>query len=158
MIQLLHDIKFDWLGNRRIFIAISIVFMLTGLSSAVIRQLTPGGTDAFNLGVDFKGGTVLTVKFKKPPTADALRSAMNKAGIAEPIIQPSVDKPDEFLIKLALEQSAATPNPPAETKPETTNKGQDQNPAAATKTQVNPAAIKAKQALDSFGKEAQTKH
>jgi preprotein translocase subunit SecF len=157
MIQLLHDIKFDWLGNRKIFIAISIVFMLAGLSSAVIRQLRPDGTDAFNLGVDFKGGTVLTVKFKQPPSADALRSAMNKAGIAEPIIQPSVDKPDEFLIKLALEQTTATTTSPTETKPDTTGKEQAQDSTNANKAQVNPAAIKAKQALDTFGKEAQTK-
>jgi len=61
----------DWLANRRIFIAISVLLMLAGLGSAVVRQWSPGGTEAFNLGVDFKGGTVVTVRFKQRPSAEA---------------------------------------------------------------------------------------
>ena len=34
--------------------------MLAGLGSAIFRHETSDGTDAFNLGVDFKGGTVVT--------------------------------------------------------------------------------------------------
>ena len=46
--------------------------MLAGLGSAVFRQWKhPNGTDAFNLGVDFKGGTVVTARFKQPTTAEA---------------------------------------------------------------------------------------
>lgn len=157
MIQLFKSVNFDWLGNRKYFIAISIVLMLAGLASAVIRQSVQGGTEAFNLGVDFKGGTVLTVKFKQPPTADALRTAMGAAGVTDPIIQPSVDKPDEFLIKLSLETTGAE-------QPKTTpvtnepNKAEGQTSATdeTAKAQVNPVVQKAKQALDTFGKEAKT--
>ena len=67
MIQLFKDVRIDWLADRRIFIAISVVLMLAGLASAVIRQAVPGGTEAFNLGVDFKGGTVVTVKIQTAP-------------------------------------------------------------------------------------------
>ena len=61
MIQVFKDVKFDWLARRRVFIAISVFLMLAGLGSAFYRQWKhPSGTEAFNLGVDFKGGTVVT--------------------------------------------------------------------------------------------------
>ncbi|MCV4600386.1 hypothetical protein OFC63_30655, partial [Escherichia coli] len=83
-------------------IFISITILLAGLISAVGRQITPGGTDAFNLGVDFQGGTVITAKFRQKPSADEIRAALNEAGIGEPIIQDSLDKKDEVLIKVPL--------------------------------------------------------
>jgi len=68
MIQFFKDVKIDWLANRRAFIAVSILLMLAGLASAIARQWSPGGTEAFNMGVDFKGGTVITAKFKQRPS------------------------------------------------------------------------------------------
>ena len=69
MIEVFKNVNIDWLANRRIFIIISIVLMLAGLGNAVARQWSPGGHDAFNLGVDFKGGTVVTARFKQSPAA-----------------------------------------------------------------------------------------
>jgi len=107
MIQIFKDVKIDWLANRRIFITISILLMLAGLSSAVFRQWKhPNGTEAFNLGVDFKGGTVVTVRFKQRPAAEAIRDALIKAGLHDAVIQPVTDKPDIALIKIPLEGSA----------------------------------------------------
>lgn len=104
MIQFFKDVKIDWLANRRKFIAVSILLMLAGLSSAVFRQWKhPNGTEAFNLGVDFKGGTVVTAKFKQRPSAEATRDALAKIGAKDAIIQPVTDKPDTVLIKLPLE-------------------------------------------------------
>ncbi|HEY6232985.1 MAG TPA: protein translocase subunit SecF [Pyrinomonadaceae bacterium] len=107
MIQLFKDVKIDWLANRRMFIAVSILLMLAGLGSAVFRQWRhPNGTEAFNLGVDFKGGTVVTAKFKQRPSAEAIRDALAKIGASDAIIQPVTDKPDTTLIKLPLEGSS----------------------------------------------------
>jgi preprotein translocase subunit SecF len=106
MLQFFKDIKIDWLANRRKFIAVSILLMLAGLSSAVFRQWKhPNGTEAFNLGVDFKGGTVVTVRFKQRPPAEAVRDALAKAGLKDAIIQPVTDKTDMVLIKIPLEGS-----------------------------------------------------
>lgn len=103
MIQVFKNVKIDWLANRRIFIAISILLMLLGLGSAVFRQWKhPNGTDAFNMGVDFKGGTVVTAKFKQRPSAEAIRDALFATGAKDAIIQPVTDKPDTVLIKLPL--------------------------------------------------------
>ena len=100
MIQFFKDVRIDWLANRRLFIAISILLMLAGLFSAIIRFST--GRQPFNLGVDFKGGTVVTVKFKQPPADEAIRAALVKQGIRDAIVQ-ATDKPDTVLVKLPLE-------------------------------------------------------
>jgi preprotein translocase subunit SecF len=108
MLNLFQNIHIDWLGKRKAFIGVSIFIMLAGLISAVGRQYTPGGTEAFNLGVDFRGGTVVTAKFRQRPTDDEIRGALNAAGVSDPVIQASTDKPDEVLIKIPLIESQAS--------------------------------------------------
>src|SRR6266542_5242763 len=101
MLQFFKDVKIDWLANRRKFITVSILLMLAGLSSAVFRQWKhPNGTEAINLGVDFKGGTVVTARFKQRPSAEAIRDALISHGAKDVIIQPVNDTPDKALIKL----------------------------------------------------------
>lgn len=100
MFEIFKNINVDWMGKRKILIAVSIVILLAGLASAIGRQFTPGGTDAFNLGVDFQGGTVVTAKFKQKPAVDEIRNALQAAGINESVIQDSTDKEDEVLIKV----------------------------------------------------------
>ena len=147
MIELFDKVNIDWMGKRKIFITISILLMVAGLVSTVFRQAT-GGTP-FNLGVDFKGGSVLTTKFKqdKMPQDDAIRSALQTAGINDPVLQHSLDKRDEVLIKIPLEEDkgvATVANQPA-----TANA-----PEGEKKTQVEIGRSKVKQALDTFGTEA----
>lgn len=137
MFQILPKINVDWMGIRKPLIAISIVVLVAGLVSAIGRQLTPGGTDAFNLGVDFQGGTVITAKFKQKPSVDDIRSALNNAGINEPIIQDSTDKTDEVLIKVPLLEGTGETSTEAETV-----------------NQVNLGRESVKTALNTFGAEA----
>ncbi|MCA1631512.1 MAG: protein translocase subunit SecF [Acidobacteria bacterium] len=98
MVRLFHKVNFDWLANRRIFIIVSILLMLAGTGSAVFRYAR--GQAPFNLGVDFKGGTLITAKFKQRPSAEDVRAALQHAGVHDAIIQPVSSKPDEVLIKL----------------------------------------------------------
>src|SRR5215510_6941922 len=108
MIRLFHDIRIDWLGKRRFFIGLSIILMLAGMGTALYRhKFHPNGTDAFNLGVDFKGGTVVTARFKQPPSVEALRAATQTAGVHDAVIQPVLSRPGEFLIRVP--QMSATP-------------------------------------------------
>ena len=100
MFQILHDVNIDWLGNRRWFVGISVLVMLTGLGSAIFRQAT--GRQAFNLGVDFKGGTVVTVRFKQRPADDAIRGALTAKGLNDAVVQPVTDRTDTVLIKVPL--------------------------------------------------------
>src|SRR6476469_804694 len=107
MFNLFQNIHIDWLGKRRIFIGISILIMLAGLISAIGRQMTPGGTDAFNLGVDFKGGSVVTVKFRNLPADEDIRAALKNVGINDAILQNSTNRPDEMLIRIPLLENTA---------------------------------------------------
>src|ERR1041384_2129541 len=95
MFQILHDVNIDWLGNRRWFIGVSVLLMLAGLFSAIFRQAT--GRQAFNLGVDFKGGTVVTARFKQRPADDAIRAALVSKGLADAVVQPVTDRTDTVL-------------------------------------------------------------
>jgi preprotein translocase subunit SecF len=99
MIRLLHNVKIDWLAQRRYWLIFSSILMLAGLGSAITRQLVPGGTDAFNLGVDFKAGTVMRVRFNQRPSDDAIRDALARKGVENAIVQ-STDKPNEVLVKV----------------------------------------------------------
>ncbi|MGH9943557.1 MAG: protein translocase subunit SecF, partial [Pyrinomonadaceae bacterium] len=92
----------DWLAKRRLFLLISVALLLAGLASALGRYAA--GSAPFNLGVDFKGGTLLTLKFKQPPGEDAIRNALAQKGIGDAVVQ-SAGKPDEFLVKVPLQGS-----------------------------------------------------
>ena len=140
MLNLFQNIHIDWLGKRKAFIAVSIVIMLAGLVSALSRQYTPGGTEAFNLGVDFRGGTVVTAKFRQRPSDDEIRGALNNAGVSDPVIQASTDKPDEVLIKIPLLESAGSDAAVSE---------------QVQQEQVQSGRTIVKRALDSFGAEAE---
>lgn len=144
MFQFFTNINVDWMGWRKPLVWVSIAILLAGLISAAGRQLTPGGTDAFNLGIDFQGGTVITAKFKQKPGADDIRTALNNAGVNEPIIQESTDKQDEVLIKVPRFEDA-------EGAAATTADGQ----TAADSNQVNKGRELVKTALDTFGSEAE---
>jgi preprotein translocase subunit SecF len=144
MFNLFQNIHIDWLGKRRLFIGFSIFIMVAGLVSAVGRQFSPGGTESFNLGVDFKGGTVVTVKFRGKPADDEIRAALNKAGISDPVIQSSTNKPDEVLIKIPLIENAPVTQDAA-------NPEQDK----VQQEQVQQGRTSVKGALDTFGKEAE---
>jgi SecD/SecF fusion protein len=67
--DLLTRINFDFLGNRRVFYAISSILIGIGLL-LIIKQ---GG---LNLGVDFTGGRSYVVSFNQPMEADKLKNSL----------------------------------------------------------------------------------
>lgn len=152
MLELFKNINVDWMGWRKPLIFISIAILLAGLGSAIGRQFTPGGTDAFNLGVDFQGGTVITAKFKSKPAEDDIRNALQGQGVNDAVIQSSLDKLDEVLIKVPLFEGAAEPG----ATPAPVEGGGSQPPVAAPTdaSQVNVGRATVKKALDTFGPEA----
>ena len=105
MIRIFDKVNVDWLGKRRLLMGLSILLMLAGLASAIGRQAIPGGTDAFNLGVDFRGGTLATVNFKQRPSAEEIRDALQRAGLGDTTIQAALDRGDQVLIKLAQQST-----------------------------------------------------
>ena len=183
MFDLFSNIKVDWMGIRKPLIAVSILVLMAGLFSAISRQLSPGGTDAFNLGVDFQGGTVITAKFRGgKPADDQIRDALKTVGLGESVIQASIDKQDEVLIKVPLLEgeedltnkvaTALEQEPTSNSNVSANTSGSDANANSAATTgsantasnaesaaatslnQVSKGRDLVKQALDIFGKEA----
>lgn len=74
MIELFRGIKVDWLGKRKLFFAISIVLLGIGMASLLYKG-------EFRYGLDFKGGTVVTVKFAESVDIGAIRNVLPEASI-----------------------------------------------------------------------------
>ena len=72
--ELFHDVKIDWLGKKWFFLGFSLIFSIAGLYSLFFWH-------HLRLDVDFKGGTVVQVKFAGPPNVDRIRAASNAAGL-----------------------------------------------------------------------------
>ena len=168
MFEFFTNIKVDWMGYRKPLITVSILILLAGLISAIGRQAVEGGTDAFNLGVDFQGGTVITAKFKnQKPSEDEIRAALQTVGINEAVIQASTDKTDEVLIKVPLignvegtqtntndaNQSAANSN--SQISDNSNNQTTAETQATGQNNQVDAGRALVKKSLDTFGKEAE---
>jgi len=78
-VELFHNPKIDWLGKKWYFLGFSLVFSIAGVLSLFFWHGLP-------LDIDFKGGTVVRVKFAEKPDLDRIRSAANKAGLKDPRI------------------------------------------------------------------------
>jgi preprotein translocase subunit SecF len=92
MVELFKDIKVDWLGKRKLFLAISTALMLVGMISLISK----GG---FRYGVDFKGGTVVTVRFQEKPQVDQIRALLRDNGAADSQIQELRSGQNDILIE-----------------------------------------------------------
>src|ERR1043166_2761231 len=73
MIEIFRDVRVNWLGKRKIYLAISGSVMLLGLISLVAKH-------GFRYGVDFKGGTVVQVRFHEKPDIEKVRQMLRENG------------------------------------------------------------------------------
>jgi len=71
--------NFSIVRNWKIFFAISIIFLLIGYGSMIIR--------GFNLGIDFTGGSIMDLKFEKAVQVAQVREVMSKHDLGGAIIQ-----------------------------------------------------------------------
>jgi len=96
-VELFHEPKIDWLGKKWYFLGFSLIFSVSGLLSIFFWHHLP-------LDVDFRGGTVVRVKFAAKPDADHIRSAIETAGLKDARIQQPYGPPanNEVLITLSL--------------------------------------------------------
>ena len=70
----------DFLGKKWYFLAFSLVFSVAGVFSMLFWHGIPKG-------IDFRGGTLVEVKFAHPPDDNAIRAAMQRAGLPHARIQ-----------------------------------------------------------------------
>ena len=75
-----HDVNIDWMGKVKYFLALSLLLLIVGVSSWIRK----GGLD---YGIDFKGGTVVYVRFAGTPPVDQLRQGLAQEGLGQSVIQ-----------------------------------------------------------------------
>jgi len=99
-VELFGKTNIDFLGKKWYFLAFSLIFSVAGLLSIFFWHHIP-------LGVEFRGGTLVYVKFAQSPDLDAIRKELDQAGLKNPRIQrfgPAAD--NEVLIDLGLQETS----------------------------------------------------
>ncbi|HEX7124568.1 MAG TPA: protein translocase subunit SecF [Thermodesulfobacteriota bacterium] len=76
--------RIDFIGKRRITLAISAVLCLIGLATFVAIAM-----DRANLGIEFAGGVAVQVDLERPVTLSEARSALEEAGFGNADLQGS---------------------------------------------------------------------
>ena len=92
MVELFRNPKIDWLNAKKFFIGITIFLLVMGAIAVQFR--------GFNLGVDFTGGTLMTVRFKEQPSLGQIRDSLSAAHIdtTKVTLQPVTSRPNELII------------------------------------------------------------
>ncbi len=98
--EFFRNTNIDFLGKKWYFLAFSLIFSVAGLFSMLFWYGIP-------LGIDFRGGTQVEVKFTQTPNDDQIRAALDRAGLHRPDIVPfGAPANNERLIDLSLEQTS----------------------------------------------------
>lgn len=94
----------DFLSKKWYFIAFSLVFSVAGIISMAHRWATTG--EPLPLGIDFRGGTLVYVKYSHTPDDNAVRAQMDRAGLHNVRIQRfGTIESNEILIDLPLQET-----------------------------------------------------
>lgn len=78
--EFFRNANIDFLGKKWYFLAFSLIFSVAGVFSMLFWHGIP-------LGVDFRGGTLVYVKFAQTPDTNNIHEAMRKAGLPNARIQ-----------------------------------------------------------------------
>jgi preprotein translocase subunit SecF len=82
--EFFKGVNVDWMGKAKYFVTLSLVLLAVGWASI----LKNGG---LRYGIDFRGGTLVYVRFAGPPPIDQIRKGLQSAGLANSTIQSISD-------------------------------------------------------------------
>jgi preprotein translocase subunit SecF len=99
-VEFFRNTNIDFLGKKWYFLAFSLIFSVAGLLSMLFWHHIP-------LGVDFRGGTLVYVKYAHTPNPGAIHADLERAGLKNARVQP-YDKPalNEVLIQLDIQETS----------------------------------------------------
>jgi preprotein translocase subunit SecF len=84
-VEFFHNPKVNWLGWKWYFLAFSMIFSVAGITKMGWNWAHIG--TPVPLSVDFRGGTEVQVEFANRPNIEAIREAVDAAGIHDARIQ-----------------------------------------------------------------------
>lgn len=95
--EFFHNPQIDWMGKKKYFITVSIILLVAGIVAMIAR----GG---LKYGIDFRGGTVVYVKFAQAPDLNAIRSHLDVEGLHSETLVPYGSPADhEIMVNLDLQ-------------------------------------------------------
>jgi len=99
-VELFRNTNIDFLSKKWFFLSLSLFFSVAGIASMLFWHHIP-------LGIDFRGGTVVDVKFTQSPNIDAVRAELDRGGLKNATIQADT-RPgsNELLIKLDIRETS----------------------------------------------------
>jgi preprotein translocase subunit SecF len=94
-----REVNLDWMSKAKYFVALSLTLLLIGGASWVRK----GG---LRYGIDFKGGTLVYVRFAQAPPIDQIRKSLAEQGLGDSVIQQINDiaNPNSNEVVIGLEQ------------------------------------------------------
>ena len=82
--EFFRNVNVDWMGKAKYFVALSLILLAIGWFS-ILRN---GG---LRYGIDFRGGTLVYVRFSGPAPIDQIRKGLQAANLANSSIQSISD-------------------------------------------------------------------
>ena len=79
-----HNVSIDWMGKAKYFVGMSLALLIIGAASLIQK----GGPE---YSVDFKGGTLVYVRFAGNASVDQLRRGLVQQGLGDSVIQQTSD-------------------------------------------------------------------
>jgi preprotein translocase subunit SecF len=98
--EFFRTVNIDWMGKAKYFVTLSLVLLAIGWISVWKQGL--------RYGIDFRGGTLVDVRFATPPPVDRIRKGLQEAGLHNSTITPISDISDPNSkndIQISLEQN-----------------------------------------------------
>ena len=97
--EFFQNTNIDFLGKKWYFLAFSLVFSVAGILSMLFWHGIP-------LGVDFRGGTLVYVKYSHTPDIATIHAALDRAGLRNARVQAyDVPANNEVLIALDIQET-----------------------------------------------------
>lgn len=86
------DINLDFVGKRKLALIVSVVLIVIGMASLLVKGP--------NYGIDFAGGTLVQVQFAQSTDASAIKKSIAVLDLGSPVVQSFGDNQNEFLIRV----------------------------------------------------------
>lgn len=96
---------FNIVGKRGWYFVISALVIIPGLLSMIAPPGWASGGSGLKPGIDFSSGSVLTVAFVEPASADAVRSVLSSVGHPQALVQ-AVDERSVLIRTRVLEEAS----------------------------------------------------
>jgi preprotein translocase subunit SecF len=82
--QILSNPSFNFMGKRRLFLAVSAVVVAACLGVLLVKPLL--GMPAIKLGIEFTGGTEIQIEYADTPDIGDIRARLKDAGLGTPVV------------------------------------------------------------------------